>query len=645
MISGVNRVFYELKVSGKLPSPDGVGMQILQLTQQEDCGLDEITRVVRSDPALTGRILKVANSLTSSGAPTATPLEEAVLRIGFASLRDLVLGFSLVSNNPKSVCRGFDYEAFWHLSLGRAVAAQYLTEVSGVGTTSESYVCGLLCGMGRLGLAAAHPERYGALLEDPEAADPDTLAALESRAFGINHRELTQALLRDWGFPDRLARAAAAYQEKDREEALEHPGLRVLRRTLNFADRISTQLDRHPSPSEPCPDLLKQNLLEAGVEETRIGCTLTAIRTTWREWGALLAVAAPKVSHRSEDRPAATRVNGHGVVSGAADETPPPGRGGLMLLEADDRLAAWLENGLRPAGHPIVRARTVRDALTLAVTQAPQIVVAHGQSDETEALGLCRALRSFEAGQFTYFILATRHRDPRTLHAAFDVGVDDYLILPGAEGDGLLRLRTAQRVLQLRSRLAAQEKALQQNLADLAVANRKLHRTAMTDALTQLPNRRFADEALSELWKAASETDGELSLIVADIDRFKNLNDDHGHVVGDLVLARVAALLRNQLRADDLACRMGGEEFLILCPGTPLAGGRACAERLRERVSAAEVEIGGNKVRVTLSLGLSSRRGPGGIASTAQNLLRAADDACYDSKRAGRNRVSIRPAA
>ena len=110
--SQVLKVFYELKYAGNLPSPAGVGMQILRLTQEPDCGLDEITKVIRSDPALTGRVLKVATSVAHGAGGHAPPLEEAVLRVGFGTLRSLVLGFSLVSSNPRLVCRAFDYNAF-----------------------------------------------------------------------------------------------------------------------------------------------------------------------------------------------------------------------------------------------------------------------------------------------------------------------------------------------------------------------------------------------------------------------------------------------------------------------------------------------------------------------------------------------------
>jgi diguanylate cyclase (GGDEF)-like protein len=287
-----------------------------------------------------------------------------------------------------------------------------------------------------------------------------------------------------------------------------------------------------------------------------------------------------------------------------------------------------------------LRARSFAEARDLAVTLPPSIVIAQAES---AALELCSVLRSFEEGKNIYFILATADRDPDRLLAAFDIGVDDYLFLPCTQPEARLRLRAAQRVLDLRARLAAQQKTLQQSLAELAVANRKLHRAAMTDELTQLPNRRLAEELLQEEWTAATERDLELSLILGDIDHFKKINDNHGHLVGDLVLTSVARSLRSQLRATDQAFRLAGDEFLILCPNTSLDSASRCAERLCEKVASTAIRIGRNEHRVTISVGVASRRGGGAPATSVASLLQAADEAAYESKRAGRNRVRIAP--
>jgi len=164
-------------------------------------------------------------------------------------------------------------------------------------------------------------------------------------------------------------------------------------------------------------------------------------------------------------------------------------------------------------------------------------------------------------------------------------------------------------------------------------ANRRLARLAAYDGLTGLLNQRqFACSLSAELLRG--ERSGEqTSLIIADLDHFKRVNDLHGHTVGDDVLAAVAAEIMHGVRPYDLACRIGGEEFAIILPGTSKAEGLAVAERLRLRVEGAR---GGDLPAVTLSCGVASCPADAG---TARDLTRCADDAMYAAKAAGRNTV------
>jgi two-component system cell cycle response regulator len=644
----VSHVFYELKVSGKLPSPNGVGMKILQLTQEADSTLDEISKVIRSDPALTGRILKVAHASVGhngSGRPSATQLDEALLRLGFSSLRDLALGFSLLSGNAKSACQGFDYPRFWHTSLGRAVAAQQITETRDGCSGSESYVCGLLCGIGRLGLASAHPERYTRVLESNANSDSTVLAKLELEAFGICHRELTEAMLCDWGFPKHLARAAATYDRREEGSNESEDRLVVLRRILKLAERLSVLVDGETGASD-CPsnvDDLQADFADLDISADRIPPTISAIRTAWNEWSTLLNLTpAPTPPRTARPFPGTVPATAPAIQkpvaapTGSEDGKKPAET--LVVLSGDDRATSAIRDFIRTWEYDVIRARNTREAVGLVLRHAPQIVVAAGT---TEAHELCVALRSFDAGRSIYILLATSQNDPRRILKALEAGADDFVTLPAKEGEDLLRLRIVQRALDLRRRLDGREKSLQKSLAELAVANRKLRRTAMTDALTQLPNRRFAEESLREEWSTAQERKTDLGVIFADLDHFKAVNDTYGHLVGDLVLATVARVFREETRAMDVACRYGGEEFLILCPDTDLPGVKRCAERLRECVAKTVIDLPGGSQSVTLSLGVASRfMGPTAI-STAEALVELADQAAYASKRAGRNRVTV----
>jgi diguanylate cyclase (GGDEF)-like protein len=170
----------------------------------------------------------------------------------------------------------------------------------------------------------------------------------------------------------------------------------------------------------------------------------------------------------------------------------------------------------------------------------------------------------------------------------------------------------------------------------IAELQKRLVDSARTDELTSLPNRRVLFELLAREIDRARRGEAKLSVVFVDIDRFKRINDRHGHQVGDVVLREAAAVLRGGLRTYDLVGRYGGEEFVMVLPDTGAFEGHAVAERIRERV-AASVFAGG--VRITISLGVAEL----GKGMDADRLLKAADMAVYRAKRAGRNRSDLSP--
>jgi diguanylate cyclase (GGDEF)-like protein len=175
-------------------------------------------------------------------------------------------------------------------------------------------------------------------------------------------------------------------------------------------------------------------------------------------------------------------------------------------------------------------------------------------------------------------------------------------------------------------------------LRDLEQANQRLEALATTDPLTGLSNRRALDAALHRDLARADREKTPVSVLAVDVDHFKTFNDTYGHAAGDQVLRVVANLLGGGLRACDLPCRTGGEEFLVILPGTDLDGALIAAERLRARVAGERIGLTGCEVSVTVSIGVAATRGPG-CANAARDLVDRADAALYAAKRAGRNRV------
>ena len=169
---------------------------------------------------------------------------------------------------------------------------------------------------------------------------------------------------------------------------------------------------------------------------------------------------------------------------------------------------------------------------------------------------------------------------------------------------------------------------------ELEQKSQALERLSVTDPLTGLPNRRALDESLSQELERSLRYGQPLTVVIMDVDHFKQVNDAHGHAVGDLVLQRFASVMGTQIRANDMVGRWGGEEFLLLCPCTGAEGGLSLAEKLRALLAAQEFDgLGGR----TASFGVATLR----EGDTLQSLLSRADAALYEAKRRGRNRVEL----
>ena len=210
-------------------------------------------------------------------------------------------------------------------------------------------------------------------------------------------------------------------------------------------------------------------------------------------------------------------------------------------------------------------------------------------------------------------ILVTANADDENVAEGLDMGAFDYIIKPYSLVVLLARIRTALR-----------EKERQ----DL------LEKWATTDPLTGLMNRRHFFELADRELELTRRSERPLSFIMLDIDHFKRVNDQHGHLIGDATIIRLAGLLKEQLRKVDFCGRYGGEEFVLCLPDTPLAGALGVAERIRKKVQTMDVDT--NKaapLRINISLGIAENKQDKNV----EDILKRADTALYEAKAAGRN--------
>lgn len=245
------------------------------------------------------------------------------------------------------------------------------------------------------------------------------------------------------------------------------------------------------------------------------------------------------------------------------------------------------------------------------------------------ALRLMSELRSRGAGRHAAFCLMRSPASAAEDAVAFDLGAAD--LVDATVGPHELALRLA--------RVLARKRAADR----LRASVRDGLRLAVTDALTGLGNRRFAFGRLAAMAEAASRTGAPLAAMVIDLDRFKRVNDQHGHAAGDAVLVEVARRLAANVRPGDLLARIGGEEFLVALPDTGLATARRIAERLRGAIEEQPVALpDGSMLPVTASIGLAvDDRPQPGLGAGVQGLLDRADRALFGAKAGGRNKVTV----
>jgi diguanylate cyclase (GGDEF)-like protein len=293
----------------------------------------------------------------------------------------------------------------------------------------------------------------------------------------------------------------------------------------------------------------------------------------------------------------------------------------MKILIAEDQApsALYLARTLEKLGHEGTIAPDGEQAWRILQNDQPPVLLSDWMMPLLDGPALCRRIRSGAVERYTYIILLTSRDRREDRLEGLRAGADDFLIKPPDPDELAVRLEIAERILKVHAQLARQ--------------NERLAELAAVDELTGTKNRRRFREDLDLLYAQAQRLGSPLSLVMLDLDQFKEYNDTFGHPAGDEILKRLGSTLQSTLRSHDVVARYGGEEFVILLPATDGDEAMEVAERLRRSIAAGAWP----RRQVTASLGVGTI-GPG--TSTATALVEHADCALYQSKQAGRNRVT-----
>ena len=287
----------------------------------------------------------------------------------------------------------------------------------------------------------------------------------------------------------------------------------------------------------------------------------------------------------------------------------------LIIDDSPDALAI-ARTRLLKENLDILCAANGQDGLEMAKREKPDLVLLDVDMPGLSGIDVCRRMKAEDDLCMIPIIFLSGAGGAEEKARGLDIGAVDYISKPFDAFELRARVRAALRT---------------KHLQDLLIEY------AHIDPLTGLPNRRALMEYLGREWARLQRHGGKLSLIMADIDHFKGVNDTFGHDAGDRVLQEVGRILRGECRHEDLPARYGGEEFAIIVPDVPATEAAGLAERCRQRIEEARVCVGANVLQTTISLGVADARD----LPSAEILIRHADDMLYKAKSAGRNTVWV----
>ena len=313
-----------------------------------------------------------------------------------------------------------------------------------------------------------------------------------------------------------------------------------------------------------------------------------------------------------------------------APRDPAPERARVLIVDDHEDNIELLRARLESWGFEPISASDGEEALQRIDECAPDLILLDVMMPKIDGIEVAKRVKANRSLPFIPIIMQTALDATENKVEGLEAGADDYITKPIDFAELKARVNSMLRIKRLQDALEERERQLLE-------ANERLRHMSQTDALTGLDNRRHLEERLDEMFEHARRLNEPFACVMCDLDRFKSVNDTYGHQAGDAVLKQFARILRNEVREIDRVGRYGGEEFMLLLPGTVLDAAVTFAERVRKEVEGHTFTFDGTSICRTASFGVSAWPHP--RVGNTDVLVRAADDALYVAKETGRNRV------
>jgi diguanylate cyclase (GGDEF)-like protein len=322
----------------------------------------------------------------------------------------------------------------------------------------------------------------------------------------------------------------------------------------------------------------------------------------------------------------------------------------ILIVDDSELIREQIKGFLESDGYTAVKGLGTAEELLKSMDTCeaeddrPELLLLDWVLPDISGLELIKLLKSKSEWRDVPVIMVTSKNDGADLERALDAGASDFIVKPVEKVTLLARARAALRLKSEMERRKEREKELMEVTRRLEEVIQSLQLISTMDALTGIPNRRLFDETISREWRRCLRDNAPLSIVMVDLDHFKDYNDHYGHVAGDEALKYVAEGIAAAVkRPGDLVARYGGEEFCAILPGTPAGGAAFVAEVMRHNV----IKLGINNEKspvanhVTISCGVATMIPKRELRTSF--LVAAADEALYEAKRKGRNQTEINP--
>jgi two-component system cell cycle response regulator len=330
--------------------------------------------------------------------------------------------------------------------------------------------------------------------------------------------------------------------------------------------------------------------------------------------------------------PAEQPLAGAPAVADGGDHgaTSPEARGCILVVDDHEDNIEVLRVRLESWGYQTHASHNGEEALAFVGQSPPDLILLDVMMPDISGIEVARRIKANKSLPFIPIIMQTALDSTEAKVEGLEAGADDYITKPIDFAELKARLRSMLRIKRLQEALEEREKQLLE-------MNERLRFMSLTDGLTGLDNRRHLNERIDEMFQHAQRLNEPFSIVMCDLDKFKSVNDTYGHQAGDEVLKQLADILKDEAREIDRVGRYGGEEFMLLLPGTVLDAAVTFAERVRKRIERHTFTFAGGSTKRTASFGVAGWPHP--QIDDSDSLVRMADDALYVAKESGRNRV------